>query len=133
MSPTYPGKRFELAPRFSSTNAKLSIKLVSPGVDQIPLIICAVQTPSTPIDFSKKIWFDLKTQFCVDHIELAHLSFHRIRVSPSSDSFGVVDTSNPMAREFLDQSNLQKAWNNYQDLQMARNNFHEKACWQSLA
>ena len=67
--------------RCFSTNELLSIKLVLPGVDQIPLIpwfsvpSTGIEIPSTPIDTAAKISFDLKNLLCVDPLELDHLSF----------------------------------------------------------
>jgi hypothetical protein len=39
------------------------------------VVLCAIEIPSTPIDTAAKISFDLKNLLCVDHPELAHLSF----------------------------------------------------------
>jgi hypothetical protein len=61
--------------------------------------------PFTPIDFMAKIRYSLISQFSVDHFECAHLSCYQIKDPLSSDSFGVLDINNPVARDFLNQSN----------------------------
>ncbi len=64
-----------------------------------------LRIPFTPIDSMAKISYTLISHFCVDHFEFAHLSCYHIKDSLSSDSFGVLDISNPVARYFLYQSN----------------------------
>ncbi len=59
----------------------------------------------TPIDSMAKISYTLISQFCVDHFEFAHLSCYQIKDPLSSDRFCVLDISNPVARDFLNQSN----------------------------
>ena len=69
--------------------------------------------PSTPIDSTAKISYSLISQFWVDRFNFANLAYCHIGDSLSKNGFGVTNTSNSAARDFL---NSKKVWiNNLSD------------------
>ena len=73
------------------------------------------RSSSTPIDSTKKIRYSLISQFRVDRFYFAKLAYCHIGDSLSKNGFGVTDTSNPVARDFLNSkkvstNNLSKTW-----------------------
>ena len=118
--------------RFSRTNELLSIKPVLLGIDWIPLILwfplpsekklrpSPMLSPFSPNfihanRFYKKIRYSLISQFRVDRFDFAKLAYCHIGDSLSKNGFGVTDTSNPVARDFLNSkkvstNNLSKTW-----------------------
>ena len=69
--------------------------------------------PSTPIDSTAKISISLISQFWVDRFNFAKLAYCHIGDSLSKTGFGVTDTSNPVARDFLNSKKVSK--NNLSD------------------
>ena len=57
--------------------------------------------PSTPIDSTAKISYSLISQFWVDRFNYAKMAYCHIGNSLSKNGFGVTNTSNPVARDFL--------------------------------
>ncbi len=57
--------------------------------------------PSTPIDTTAKIRVSLISQFWVDRFNFAKLAYCHIGDSLSKNDFGVTNTRNPAARDFL--------------------------------